>query len=191
MIKTLLSRALQVATTIAALVTSALTYPASLSHWPRLVILLAYLIALLCIRPNRPSKVAVIVSCVLALGSGFFYWVSLDSRSIQIGNTIQIKGDLTPEAQKYLKEHPSQTEKDYYWGIGTDEKAVWTAESIQKNKLVLGGLYSLFVFCSGFTIIGALEIIARLNRKTTTTAKKPAEKHKKAQSPEDPKSFHE
>jgi len=162
--KEVIFRALQFSTTLASILKSALPYPASLTKWPKLVILCAYVIALVVVRPNRSwIRYIIIISLLSGLGFGFFYWSSLDAKSLKIDGEVYIKGELKKDVKDLLDKNPSVTEKEYFWGVGKDPIAIWKLESLRKNKLYLGGLYSLFILFLGFGVLGWLEIFARSN----------------------------
>jgi hypothetical protein len=156
------TRVFQLASFVAGFFLSSLPCPASLTTWPKMVIVSVYLIVLIIVRPNKLwINILIVAFLIIGLTFGFYYWVSLDSRSINVNGQIHVKGQLTKEAKDYLEKHPSVTEKEYFVWTGKKESEVWTPESIRNNKLFLGGLYSLFVSFVGFGIFGALEISAR------------------------------
>lgn len=192
--KEIICRALQVATTLAAIFILALPYPASLTNWPKLVILCAYVIAYIVVRPNRVwSNSAIIISLLLGLGFGLFYWASLDAKSIEIAGKVYIKGELVKEAKDFLDKNPSVTEEEYFLGVAKNKSNVWTPESLRKNKLYLGGLYSLFVLFLGFGILGGLERFARSNsrhsRNSEASTGAPAEESEDEQTCENDRPF--
>jgi hypothetical protein len=160
--KKILSRILQVAGSVSAFFASALACPVSLINWPRLVVVCVYVMALLLVRPRKVwSTYIFVLSFVIGLASGFGYWVSLDARSIRVDGNIYVKGELTETAKQYLREHSSVTEEEYFDWNRRQKSEIWTKESMWANKLVLGGLYSLFVGFTAFGILGGLERLAR------------------------------
>jgi len=166
------TRVFQLATFVAGFFLSSLPCPASLTAWPKMVIVSVYLIVLIIVRPNKLwINILIVAFLIIGLIFGFYYWVSLDSRSIKVNGQIHVKGQLTKAAKDYLDKYPSVTEKEYFVMTGKEESEVWTPESIWNNKLVLGGLYSLFVSVLGFGIFGALEIIARSDGSRSRKAK--------------------
>jgi hypothetical protein len=156
------NRIIQFSTFMAGFFLSSLPCPASLNNWPRVVIACVYLIALLTVRPGKYwIKLLIIFSLIIGPASGFSYWISLDTRSVKVDGQVHVKGKLTKTAQDYLEKHPLVTEIEYFIWTGKREREVWTPDSLRKNKLYLGILYSLFVGLTGFGILGALEITAR------------------------------
>lgn len=159
-----ISRIIQVATLVASFLISSLRCPTSLINWPRIVIVAVYVIALLVVRPTKYIKYLVGLSLILGIFIGIYYFGILDSKTITIDGQIYIKGDqLIEYARDYLKKNPSVTEEEYFIWTGKKQSEVWTSESLGKNKLILGGLYSFFAGLIAFGILGGLEIIARSN----------------------------
>ena len=155
-------RVVQLATAIAALLLSAFPYPASFYAWPKVIILGSWVVSFLSIRPNqRWSRIVLTISMVLGLGCGFTYWVLIDSMTIEVDGKVYIRGELSDQAQEYLKKHPTVTEKEYFIQSGKNEDWVWKSESRRKRRIVLGPLYSSFIFLFGLSIIGTLEKYAR------------------------------
>ena len=164
MYKEIFGRIVQFVTTLAAVLKSALPYPVSLTHWPKVVIIGAWAISILSIRPNqRWSKNFLIISMIGGLGCGFSYWVLIDSTTIKIDEVVYIRGDLTERAKDYMKNNPAVSEKEYFIASGKKEDWVWKPESRKANKIILGSLYSLFIFFFGISFLGALEKYARSN----------------------------
>ncbi|MCK4309767.1 MAG: hypothetical protein KAW42_07305 [Candidatus Atribacteria bacterium] len=154
----------QVAFPIEKLLISSLSCPIFLINWTKMVIVAVYVIVLLVVRPIKWVNYMFVFLIILGLFTGLFYSVKLDSRTITIDGQTYTKGDqLLEYAKDYLKENPSVTEEEYFLWIGKKQSEVWTSESLEKNKLILGGLYLLVVGIIGFGILGGLEIIARSN----------------------------
>lgn len=162
-VKEILNRSLQVVGTLVAIFQKAIPYPASLTNWPKLVILCAYGIVYIVVRPKKLGRYIVTISIFLGLGFGLFYWTSLDAKSINTAGKIYVKGELKEEAKKYLENHPEVSEEMYFKSVAYNENEIWTAESLRKNKNCLRILYSLFIFILGFGILGWLEIFAKSN----------------------------
>lgn len=170
------------------LLLSSLSCPPFLINWTKIVIVAVYMIVLLVVRPFKWAKYLFVLLIILGLFTGFFYLIILDSKTIKFDDHIYVKGQLTEMAKKYLEKYPPMTEKEYFNRISRDPAKVWTSESLEKNKLILGGLYSLVVGIIGFGILGVLEIIARSNsaqlqpvsdeiaKNQKTNKKKPKEK---------------
>ena len=162
--KKLISRIIQVATLVASFLISSLRCHTSLINWPRVVIVAVYVLALLVVRPTKYVKYLVGLSLILGIVIGIYYFGILDSKTIIINEQIYVKGNqLTESAKDYLKKNPSVTEEEYFIWTGKKQREVWTTESLGKNKLILGGLYSFFAGLIAFGILGGLEIIARSN----------------------------
>ena len=167
---------------------SSLSCPTFLINWTKIVIVAVYMIVLLVVRPIKWAKYLFVLLIILGLFTGFFYLIILDSRTIKFDDHIYVKGQLTEMAKEHLEKNPPMTEKDYFNRIGRDPNKVWTSESLEKNKLILGVLYSLVVGIIGFGILGVLEIFARSNsaqlqsvsvetaKNQKTNKKKPKEK---------------
>lgn len=167
---------------------SFLSCPPYLVNWTKVAIIAVYVIVLLVIRPTKWVKYLFVLLIILGLVIGFFYSVILDSKTVKFNGDIYVKGQLTERAKEYLEKNPPMIEKEYFNDTGREPSRVWTSESIEKNKLILGGLYSLIVVIIGFGILGALEIIARSNsaqlmsvsgeiaKNQKTNKKKPKEK---------------
>ena len=182
----------QVVFPIEKLLLSSLSCPIFLINWTKVVIIAVYVIVLLVVRPIKLTKwvnYMFVILIIFGLVAGLFYSVKLDSRTITIDGQTYIKGDQLLEYTKdYLKKNPSVTEEEYFLWIGKKQSEVWTSESLEKNKLILGGLYLLVVGIIGFGILGGLEIIARSNsarlqsvsgeiaKNQKTNKKKPKEK---------------
>jgi len=149
------------------LLLSSLSCPVSLINWTKVVIIAVYVIVLLVVRPIKPTKrvkCLFVIFIIFSLVIGFIYIGIKNSKVISIDRQTYIKGgQLTEYAKDYLKENPSVTEEEYFLWAGKKQSEVWTSESLGKNKLILGGLYSLVVGFIGFGILGGLEIIARAN----------------------------
>jgi len=147
------------------LLLSSLSCPIFLINWNKVVIIAVFVIVLLVVRPIKLTKwvnYMFVILIIFGLVTGLFYSVKLDSRTITIDGKTYIKGDqLIEYARDYLKKNPSVTEEEYFLWIGKKQSEVWTSESLEKNKLILGGLYLLVVGIIGFGILGGLEIIAR------------------------------
>lgn len=159
-----ISRIIQVATLVASFLISSLRCPTSLINWPRIVIVAVYVIALLVVRPTKYIKYLVGFSLILGIFIGIYYFGILDSKTITIDGQIYIKGDQLKESAKdNLKKNPSVTEEEYFIWTGKKQSEVWTSESLGKNKLILGGLYSFFAGLIAFGILGGLEIILKSN----------------------------
>lgn len=144
---------------------SSLSCPISLINWTKVVIVAVYVIVLLVVRPTKWVTYLVALSLILGLVIGIYYFGIKDSKAITTDGQTYIKGDqLTERSKKYLDAHPSVTEEEYFVEISKKKPSeVWTSESLGKNKLILGGLYSLVVGFIGFGILGGLEMIARSN----------------------------
>ena len=182
----------QVVFPIEKLLLSSLSCPIFLINWTKVVIIAVYVIVLLVVRPIKLNKwvnYMFVILIIFGLVTGLFYSVKLDSRTITIDGQTYIKGDQLLEYTKdYLKKNPSVTEEEYFLWIGKKQSEVWTSESLEKNKLILGRLYLLVVGIIGFGILGGLEIIARSNsarlqsvsgeiaKNQKTNKKKPKEK---------------
>lgn len=182
----------QVVFPIEKLLLSSLSCPIFLINWTKVVIIAVYVIVLLVVRPIKLNKwvnYMFVILIIFGLVTGLFYSVKLDSRTITIDGRTYIKGDQLLEYTKdYLKKNPSVTEEEYFLWIGKKQSEVWTSESLEKNKLILGRLYLLVVGIIGFGILGGLEIIARSNsarlqsvsggiaKNQKTNKKKPKEK---------------
>lgn len=182
----------QVVFPIEKLLLSSLSCPIFLINWTKVVIIAVYVIVLLVVRPIKLTKwvnYMFVILIIFGLVAGLFYSVRLDSRTITIDGQTYIKGDQLLEYTKdYLKKNPSVTEEEYFLWIGKKQSEVWTSESLEKNKLILGRLYLLVVGIIGFGILGGLEIIARSNsarlqsvsgeiaKNQKTNKKKPKEK---------------
>ena len=162
--KKLIIRIIQVATLITSFLISSLRCPTSLINWTRVVIVAVYVIVLLVVRPTKFIKYLIALSLILGIIIGIYYFGILDSKTITIDGQIYIKGDqLTESAKDYLKKNPSVTEEEYFIWTGKKQSEVWTSESLGKNKLILGGLYSFFAGLIAFGILGGLEIIVKSN----------------------------
>jgi hypothetical protein len=98
---------------------------------------------------------------VIGLGSGLAYWILIDSMTIEVDSKVYIRGKLTDQAQEHLKTHPTISEKEYFIDSGKQEDWVWRPESRRMRRILLGSLYSAFIFFFGLSIMGALEIYAR------------------------------
>ena len=160
--KEICGRLVQLATAIGGLLVSAFPYPASLYAWPKVLILGSWVVSFLSIRPNRRrSGIVLAISMVISLGSGFAYWVLIDSMTIEVDSRVYIRGELTDQAQEYLKKSPTVSEKEYFIQSGKNDDWVWKPESRRMRRILLGSLYSIFIFFFGLSIIGALEIYAR------------------------------
>lgn len=145
------------------LLLSSLSCPTFLINWTKVVIVAVYMIVLLVVRPTKWVKYLFALFIILGLVIGFFYLVILDSKAITFDGHIYVKGQLTEVAKEYLEKNPPMTEKEYFNGTSRQPSRVWTSESLEKNKLILGGLYCLVVGIIGFGILGGLEIVARSN----------------------------
>ena len=158
------NRVFQVVFPVEKLLLSSLRCPVFLINWTKMVIFAVCVIVLLVVRPTKWINYLFVFLIILGLVTGLFYSAKLDSKAITIDGQTYIKGDqLTEYAKDYLKEHPSVTEEEYFLWTGKKQSEVWTSESLEKNKLILGGLYLLVVGIIGFGILGGLEIIARSN----------------------------
>jgi len=157
------------------LVFSPLFCPTSLIELSGLVSVAVFVIVLLFVRPTKCLKVLCLVFIILGIVIGFYYYaIILDSKAIKFDHHIYIKGDqLTEEAKKFFEKYPLVTEKKYFDGTGRDQSLVWTKNSLNKNKWIVGGLYFSFVGFMGFGIFGGLEIIkrAQLQSVSVETAK--------------------
>jgi len=142
---------------------SSLSCPTFLINWTKIVIVAVYMIVLLVVRPIKWAKYLFVLLIISGLFTGFFYLVILDSKTVKFDGHIYVKGQLTEVAKEYLEKNPPMTEKEYFNRTGRQPNRVWTSESLEKNKLILGGLYSLVVGIIGFGILGVLEIFARSN----------------------------
>ena len=162
-IKKIITRIIQVSTLIASFLISSLRCPTSLINWPRVVIVAVYVIALLVVRPTKCVKYLIALSLILGIVIGIYYLGILDSKAVTIDGQIYVKGQLTERAKDYLEKHPSVTEEEYFIWAGKKQSEIWTSESLGKNKLILGGLYSFFVGLIAFGILGGLEIILKSN----------------------------
>ena len=162
-IKKLITRIIQVSTLIASFLISSLRCPTSLINWPRVVIVAVYVIALLVVYPTKCVKYLIALSIILGIVTGIYYLGILDSKAVTIDGQIYVKGQLTERAKDYLEKYPSVTEEEYFIWAGKKQSEVWTSESLGKNKLILGGLYSFFAGLIAFGILGGLEIILKSN----------------------------
>jgi hypothetical protein len=81
--------------------------------------------------------------------------------TIELEGKVYIRGELTDQAQEYLKTRPTVSEKEYFIDSGKKEDWVWKPESRRMRRILLGSLYSIFIFFFGLSIMGALEIYAR------------------------------
>jgi len=155
-------RLVQLATAIAGLLLSAFPYPASLYAWPKVLILGSWVVSFLSIRTiRRYTRIVLAISMIIGLGSGFAYWVLVDSMTIEVKSKVYIRGEFTDQAQEYLKKYPTVSEKEYFIQSGKNEDWVWKPESRRMRRILLGSLYSIFIFFFGLSIMGALEIYAR------------------------------
>jgi len=161
--KKLITRIIQVSMLIASFLISSLRCPTSLINWPRVVIVAVYVITLLVVRPTKCVKYLITLSLILGIVIGIYYLGILDSKAVTIDGQIYVKGQLTERAKDYLEKHPSVTEEEYFIWTGKKQSEIWTSESLGKNKLILGGLYSFFVGLIAFGILGGLEIILKSN----------------------------
>ena len=161
--KKLITRIIQVSTLIASFLISSLRCPTSLINWPRVVIVAVYVIALLVVRPTKCVKYLIALSLILGIVTGIYYLGILDSKAVTIDGQIYVKGQLTERAKDYLEKYPSVTEEEYFIWAGKKQSEIWTSESLGKNKLILGGLYSFFTGLIAFGILGGLEIILKSN----------------------------
>lgn len=160
--KDILARLVQLATAIAGLLLSAFPYPATLYAWPKVLILGSWVVSFLMIRTDRRcSRIVLAISMVIGLGSGFTYWVLVDSMTIEVDSRVYIRGELTDQAQKYLNKFPTVSEKEYFIQSGKNDDWVWKPESRRMRRVLFGSLYSIFIFFFGLSIMGALEIYAR------------------------------
>ena len=156
------TRLLQLVTAVAGLLLSAFPYPASFYAWPKVLVLGSWIVSYLWIRPNsKPSKIVLAISLAIGIGCGITYWVLIDSMTITVEDKVYIRGELTDDAQEYLKKKPSVTEKEYFIQSGKKEDWVWKPKSRRKPRITLGLLYSAFIFFFGLSIMGALEIYSR------------------------------
>jgi hypothetical protein len=103
---------------------------------------------------------------IIGLISGFAYWVVIDSITIEVNSKVYIRGELTDQSQDYLKKYPSVSEKEYFIQSGKNEDWIWKPESRRMRRILLGTLYSLFIFFFGLSIMGALEIYSRTKPKS-------------------------
>lgn len=142
---------------------SSLGCPTFLINWTKMIIVAVYMIVLLVVRPTKCVKYLFVFLIIVGLVAGFIYLAILDSKTVKFNGHIYVKGQLTEVAKEYLEKNPPMTEKEYFNGTGRQPSRVWTSESLEKNKLILGGLYSLVVGIIGFCILGVLEIVARLD----------------------------
>ena len=161
--KKLITRIIQVSTLIASFLISSLRCPTSLINWPRVVIVAVYVVALLVIHPTKCVKYLIALSLILGIVTGIYYLGILDSKAVTIDGQIYVKGQLTERAKDYLEKYPSVTEEEYFIWAGKKQSEIWTSESLGKNKLILGGLYSFFAGLIAFGILGGLEIILKSN----------------------------
>lgn len=160
--KEIYGRLVQLATAIAGLLMSAFPYPASLYAWPKVLILGSWVVSFLSVRPNRRrSKIVLAISMVIGLGSGLVYWVLVDSMTIEVDSRVYFRGELTDQAQEYLKKYPTVSEKEYFIQSGKNDDWVWKPESRRMPRILLGSLYSTFIFFVGLSIMGTLEIYVR------------------------------
>ncbi len=158
------NRVFQVVFPVEKLLLSSLRCPVFLINWTKIVIFAVSVIVLLVVRPTKWINYLFVFLIILGLVTGLFYLVKLDTKAITIDGQTYIKGDqLTEYAKDYLKEHPSVTEEEYFLWTGKKQSEVWTPESLEKNKLIIGRLYLLVIGAIGFGIFGGLEIIARSN----------------------------
>lgn len=161
--KKLITRIIQVSTLIASFLISSLRCPTSLINWPRVVIVAVYVIALLVVHPTKCVKYLITLSLILGIVTGIYYLGILDSKAVTIDGQIYVKGQLTERTKDYLEKYPSVTEEEYFIWAGKKQSEIWTSESLGKNKLILGGLYSFFTGLIAFGILGGLEIILKSN----------------------------
>ncbi|NVM38341.1 MAG: hypothetical protein HWN81_22290 [Candidatus Lokiarchaeota archaeon] len=144
------------------LLLSSLRCPVFLINWTKMVIFAVYVIVLLVVRPTKWINYLFVFLIILSLVTGLFYSVKLDSKAITIDGQTYIKGDqMTEYAKDYLKENPSVTEEEYFLWTGKKQSEVWASESLEKNKLIIGGLYLLIIGTIGFGILGGLEMIVK------------------------------
>jgi len=141
------SRLVQLAVAIAGLLLSAFPYPSSFYAWPKVLVLGSWTVSFLSIRPNRRrSRIVLALSMVIGLGCGLAYWILIDSMTIEVDSKVYIRGELTDQAKEYLKTHPTVSEKEYFIDSGKKEDWVWKPESRRMSRILLGSLYSIFIF---------------------------------------------
>ncbi len=170
MFREVFSRIVQLSATIASLLKSAFPYPASLTYWPKIVIIGSWVISFLLIRPNqRWSKYLLIISMIVGLVCGFWYWILIDSMTIEVDGKVYIRGELTNLAKERMEKYPTVSEKEMLMESDKQEDWIWKPESRRKNRTILGLLYSLYIFFFGLSLIGALEKYARLNTQAETS----------------------
>ena len=83
--------------------------------------------------------------------------------AIEVNGKMYIRGELTEQAKDYFEKNPTVTEKEYLIASNLKEEWLWTPESRNMARVVLGGLYSVFIFSFGLSILGTFEIYARSN----------------------------
>jgi len=169
-LKEIFTRLVQLVTAVAGLLLSAFPYPASLYAWPKVLVLGSWGVSYLWVRPNSMrSRIVLAISLAIGIGCGITYWVLIDSMTIGVENKVYIRGELTEQAKEHLKKHPSVTEKEYFIQSGKKEDWVWKPESRRTPRIILGLLYSAFIFFFGLSILGALEIYSRSEPQSETS----------------------
>ena len=61
---------------------------------------------------------------IAGLGCGFWYWVIIDSMTIEIDGNLYIRGELTESAKAYKDKNPAASEKQIFIDSGKREDRV-------------------------------------------------------------------
>ena len=134
--------------------------PDSFYNLPKFMIVCSFVLAFLWIRSDRPcTRILLTLTLLLGLVSVFTYWIMIDTMTIEFGGKIYIRGELTEDAKDILIKKPSLTEKELFIQNGKKVDLIWTAESRVRPRIILGALYSSFIFFFGLSLMGVLEIM--------------------------------
>jgi len=101
---------------------------------------------------------SILISIVLC----FSYISARQTYTVEYAGGPRIAGterEYTADAQAYLKARTSLTRAQVLFDFAGNTEQVWTPKSLKRARLILGGLYSLFVGCLAFGLYLAVEIV--------------------------------
>lgn len=90
-----------------------------------------------------------------------YFWV-YSSRTVAYGGERKIAGTLlTPHAQKHLQGNPDLSSEELLLHYAGKTEDVWTADSLQESRLLLGGMYTLGIGALAFGLFCGAEGLGR------------------------------
>jgi hypothetical protein len=160
--KRILAIVLQLAGTFAGWLTASLPVPEEIAHTRYVVVgglILAWIVMNTAPHARRWWLAGIATGLGVVLGVAFVAgspsWIHVSS------GQRYFRGELTPTAEQYLRDHPGVTEDEYFISSGRDPALVWTANSRWWSYVIVVVLYSLAVFFFTFGVFGALELFGQ------------------------------